>query len=294
MATLEDFRNNTGDFAESTAEVQDAAVQEEVQDDAEDTEEYTEPTDNDTEPDEDIDEDVEHEEQYEDDIPELPEKEKTAFQKRMERESKKIEERLSKELEEKYNPFKRVVDKLGGDPEQIEQMLQQRQIQAEAEQLAYNNGWDEDQTQWYVNQKQQDLQQIELQKELQMFRISDKVNDLRDDPRFPGIHGMKKEIADFVAKSGNTLDVTQAYWALGGEKRAQQMKRETEQRAAVKKRTRVVASDTATTASTEQVIPAHILSQAKQMGISEKELRDLASFNSNNINDFRKNKNKRR
>jgi len=290
MSQLEDFRNNTGAFAEETADVQDAAVQEEVQDDAEDTEEYEESADTKLEADESIDEDYEVQDDVDDDLPELSAKEKTAFEKRMERESKKIEERLAKELEDKYNPFKRVVDKLGGDPEQIEQMLQQRQIQAEAEQLAYTNGWDDEQTQWYVNQKNQDLQQIALQEEIQVLRISDKVNDLRDDPRFPGIHGMKKQIADVVAKSGNTLDVTQAYWALGGEKRAQQMKRETEQRAAVKRRTRVVASDTPSAASTEQVIPAHILSQAKQMGVSEKELRELASFSANNINDYRKTK----
>jgi hypothetical protein len=290
MSQLEDFRNNTGVFAEQSADVQDAAVQDEAPIDVEDTEEYTEQTDNDTDTDESIDEDYVQQDDEEDELPELSPKEKTAFEKRMERESKKIEERLAKELDEKYSPFKRVVDKLGGDPDKIEQMLQQRQIQAEAEQLAYSNGWDDDQTQWYVNQRNQELQQVEMQKELEMFRISDKVNDLRDDPSFPGIHSMKKEIADVVAKSGNQLDVKQAYWALGGEKRAQQMKRETEQRAAVKRRTRVVASDTPSAASTEQIIPAHILSQAQHMGVSEKELRELASFSANNINDYRKTK----
>ncbi|MCM3703801.1 hypothetical protein [Paenibacillus macerans] len=296
MATLEDYRNNTGVFAEESADVQDAAVQEEQIGEPE-TEEVGGTEDFEESP-EDIQDTFTDDEQEEEQ--ELSPKEKTAFEKRLEREKRKMEEELSKQIEAKYSKHQKVIEKLGGDPDKIEQMLAERQIQSEiqaqAQQLAEYNGWDDSQTQWYVQQqtqvKQQELQQLQLQKELQELRIANQINDLRDNPDFPGIIGLKKDIADLVSKSNGTLDVTQAYWALGGQARAQQMKREAEQRAAVQRRTRVVAKDTPSAASTEKVIPGNILAQAKQMGISEKELRELADFDAKNINEYRAKKKK--
>lgn len=296
MPTLEDYRNNSGDFAEEpAAEVHDADVP--VQDDIPqqegdtdfevDTHEGDEQVyEDDYTPDTDVEDDPE---------PELSPKEKTAFEKRMERERRKLEEELSKEYEQKYSKHNSVIQKLGGDPDQIEQYLEnqriQSEVQAQAQQLAYNNGWDEEQTQWYIDnktqQQRQEMQQKQLQSELAELRLANQINDLRDNPDYPGIVGMKKDIADMVSKSNGTLTVSQAYWALGGEQRAKQMLRETEQRAAAKRRNRVVAKDNPTAASTEQVIPANILAQAKAMNMSEKDVRELMSFDAKNINEYR-------
>lgn len=295
MPTLEEFRNNSGDFAEQpSAEVQDAAVQETV-DEPEteeiDVEEYEDEAENDLETD--AEEKVAEE-------PELSPKEKTAFEKRMERERRKLEEELSKKFEDQYSKHKQVIERFGGDPDKILQTVQENQMKAEVEaqarQMAEFNGWDDAQTQWFVQdqmaRKQQEIQQQSLQKELQELRISNEINDLRDNPEFSGIMNLKKEISDLVSKSQGSLNVSQAYWALGGQARATQMKREAEQRAAVKRRTRVVANDNPTAASTEKAIPASVIAQAKQMGISEKELRDLADFDAHNINEYRQKKKK--
>lgn len=142
-----------------------------------------------------------------------------------------------------------------------------------------------------MQQHRQEQQQKQLQSELAELRLSNQINDLRDNPEYPGIVGMKKEIADLVTKSNGSLSVSQAYWALGGESRAKQMKREAEQRSAAQRRSnRVVAKDTATAASTEKAIPASVLAEAKRMGISEAEIRELMSFDANNINDYRERK----
>lgn len=300
MPTLEEFRNQTGEFAEDTAPVLDAEVPEQ-EEPAEVEETETEELEQ-----EEYEEEAFESEQEpdtgdsEDDVTELSPKEKTAFEKRLERERRKLEEQLSKQLEEKYSKHQRVIEKLGGDPDKIEQFLQEQQMQqeiaAQAQQMAEFNGWDQDQTQWYINdqmqKRQAELQQQQLQRELQELRLANEINDLRDNPDFPGIISMKKEIADLVSKSNGTLNVSQAYWALGGERRAQQMKREAEQRAAVQKRNRVVAKDNPTAASTDKAIPSNVLAQARQFGMSEKEIRELMSFDAKNINEYRQKKKK--
>lgn len=303
MPTLDDYRNNTGEFAEEPANVQDAAApeQSEIPTDVEDYD--FDDTPEVTEGDEHGYEDFQEPDtgDYDDEEPELSPKEKTAFEKRMERERRKLEEELSKQLEEKYSKHSRVIEKLGGDPDKIEQYLEEQRIQqevsAQAQQLAYNNAWDDEQTQWYINnqmeQRRQQMQQNQLQQEIAQLRLESQINELRDNPDFAGINTMKKEIADIVSKSNGQLTVSQAYWALGGEQRAKQMQRETEQRAAAKRRNRVVAKDTPSAASTEQAIPANILAQAKALNMSEQEIRELMSFDAKNINEYRaKNKKK--
>jgi hypothetical protein len=298
MPTLDDYRNNSGDFAEPTAEVHDADVPE--QNDI--PEQVDEPDFDEDTPEDDgqeYEDDYTPESDAEDDPdPELSPKEKTAFEKRLERERRKLEEELSKQLEEKYSKHKSVIEKLGGDPDQIAQHLEnqriQNELQAQAQQLAYNNGWDEEQTQWYVNdqmeRRRQQQQQNDLQKEIAQLRLESQINELRDNPDFTGISTMKKEIADIVSKSNGQLTVSQAYWALGGESRAKQMKREAEQRSAIQRRNRVVAKDTATAASTEKAIPTSVLADAKRLGISEAEIRELMNFDAKNINDYRERK----
>ncbi|MCM3130952.1 hypothetical protein ACFQ3J_00370 [Paenibacillus provencensis] len=299
MPTLEEFRNNSGEFAEETAEVQDAAVQQTVDvPDEEVIEEQDIDLDDNEEQFEDnseLDTDV-----FEEDVPELSPKEKTAFERRLERERRKLEEELGKQYEEKYSKHNSVIQKLGGDPEKIEEYLEQQRMQqevsAQAQQMADFNGWDQEQTQWYINdqmqKRQADIQQQQLQRELQELRLANEINDLRDNPDFPGIISMKKDISEMVSKSNGTLTVSQAYWALGGENRAKQMKREAEQRNAMQRRSRVVAKDNPTAASTEQAIPSNVLAEAKRMGMSEKEVRELMSFEAKNINEYRQKKRK--
>lgn len=300
MPTLEEFRNNSGEFAEEpAAEVQDAAVHETIDvPDEEVIEEQDIDLDDNGEQFEDVSEP--DTDDFEEEVPELSPKEKTAFEKRLERERRKLEEELNKQFEEKYSKHNSVIQKLGGDPEKIEQFLEEQKMQQEistqAQQMADFNGWDQEQTQWYINdqmqKRQAELQQKQLQRELQELRLANEINDLRDNPDFSGIVSMKKEIADLVSKSNGTLSVSQAYWALGGEQRAKQMKREAEQRAAVQKRSRVVAKDNPTAASTEQAIPGNILAEAKRMGMSEREVRELMSFDAKNINEYRQKKRK--
>lgn len=284
MPTLDEFRNNSGEFAEEPAAEHDAdAPVEQPEEEYEDISEDT-PQDNDPEPDSD---DFEQEE------PELSPKEKTAFEKRMERERRKLEEALSKQYEDKYSKHKRVIEQLGGDPDVIEQRLREQQIVNEAQQLAEQYGWDDQQYQWHIAQKQQQIQQENLQKELADLRIANQINDLRDNPEFAGIQTMRKEISDIVGRSNGTLSVEQAYWALGGAKRNQQTKREAEQRAAVQRRQRVVANDAPAAASTEKALPPDVLAQAAALGMSPAEVRELMSFEGiNNINDYRKSKKK--
>ena len=282
MATMDDYRNNTGDFAPEQETAPDAEVQEQEVDiepeyeDIDDVPEAPEPTVQTLDT---------------DDVAELPPREQTAFEKRMERERKKMQEQIEREYEQKYSRHKQVVDKLGGDPDAIERMIKDREIQSQAERLAYEYGWDEQQTQYYVKQEQDKLQQQQLQNELRDLRISNEINDLRDKPEFSGIKSMQKEIADLVSRSNGTLNVEQAYWALGGQQRAAQVKREVEQRAAFDRRTgRVVTKDAPSAASTEQAIPPSVLADAKRWGLTEKDIRELASFDAKNINEYRQKK----
>ncbi|KWX71616.1 hypothetical protein AMQ84_27225 [Paenibacillus riograndensis] len=287
MATLDEFRNQTGEFAEEPAAEHDAdAPDVEQPDPAEEYEDISEDTPHDG--DSEIDTDA-----YEPEEPELSPKEKTAFEKRLEREKRKLEETLSKQYEDKYSKHKRVIEQLGGDPDVIELRLKEQQIMNEAQQLAEQNGWDEQQYSWYIGQQQQVMKQEQLQKELAELRIANQINDLRDNPEFAGIQTMRQEISDIVNRSNGTLSVEQAYWALGGAKRNQQTKREAEQRAAVQRRQRVVANDAPAAASTEKALPPDVLAQAAAMGMSPAEVRELMAFEGiNNINDYRKIKKK--
>jgi len=283
MSTLEDFRNNTGEFAPDAGETQEQEV--DIQDEPQVDESFEEeggesqPSSTSVEP-QDEEEDIQ-----------LSPKEQTAFEKRMERERRKLQEQMEKDFESRYSKHKAVIDKLGGDPDKIEQQLQQKQIELEAQRLADAYGWDDSQVQYYVQQESGKLQQQKFEKELQDLRIANEINELRDNAEFSGIMSMKKEITDLVSRSGGTLNVTQAYWALGGAQRAKQVQREAEQRAALQRRTgRVVASDAPTAASSEQAIPNSVLADAKRWGLSEKEVRELMNFNATNIQEYRQKK----
>ena len=94
-----------------------------------------------------------------------------------------------------------------------------------------------------------------------------------------------------MTRTGSTAK--EAYWAIGGEARAQQLKREAEQRAIVKKAQpkRTVQSDSATgDAGTLPALPSELEAQRKQMGLSHQEALDLLGSDYANIDDYRKQK----
>lgn len=283
MSTLDDYRNNTGEFAPDAEETQELDVEPHDNPEADET---FEEVDTGTE----SPSDREETQDDEGDV-QLSPKEQTAFEKRLERERRKLQEQLEREMEERYSKHKRVIEKLGGDPDKIEQEIQRRQIEADAQRMADMYGWDDLQTQSHVQQEMGKIQQQSFQKELQELRITNEINDLQDRPDLAGIRSMKKDIVDLVSRSNGTLSVEQAYWALGGAKRASQVQREAEQRAAINRRQgRVVASDAPSAASTEQVIPNSVLADAKRWGMSEKEVRELMNFDAANINEYRQKK----
>lgn len=236
-------------------------------------------------------EEVEEVEQQEtddedDDLPEIPKEQNEAFQKRLERERKKLREQLESEVESKYSRHKQLIDMMGGDPDKIEQAIQENNRIAKANKMAEQNGWDEEQTKYYLNEQRKD-------DEVQELRTQVEINDLKDDPNYAGIGAMKTDIMSKVRQTGNTLSVKEAYWALGGEKRALQLKRETEQRAAVKrtKKKRTVQSDSSTAQASEPLLSPEDEKMRKRMGISATEAKKLMKDDGpKNLQEFRQSK----
>ena len=269
---------NLQKFAETVVDVPDDEVQTtettEETETAETTEaeETTEPTES-TEVEEDTDDTYE--------LPELPPEQKNAFQKRLEREQKKIRDQVEAESIAKYAKHQKIIDSLGGDPDAIEKAFQEQAWAKEAEAQGYANP---EESAWYIGQKKQ-------QAELNELRVKVQINELKDDPLYAGIKGSEKEIQAFMTRTGSTAK--EAYWAIGGEARAQQLKREAEQRAIVKKAQpkRTVQSDSSTgDAGALPPLPADIEVQRRQMGISHQEALDLLGSDYANIDDYRKQK----
>lgn len=220
----------------------------------------------------------------------LTPQEKTAFQKRLEREQKKLEEKLRSEMEEqfkqKYSKHDEAIQLLGGDPDKILSAARESQIQRQAVQLADQNGWTQEETQWYIDQQKQ-------QQELKELRVSMQINRLKDNPDYAGIASMEKEILSRIDKSNGALNVEEAFWALGGAKRVEQVKLEAQQREIAKRSapTRTVQRDTQSSTTTEKPLPPSVLQEAQRMGISAEEARRLMNKPiAQNIDDYRKNK----
>lgn len=253
----------------------DAEVEEEVTEEVEEVEEET-------------DESEIEEENDEDELPDLPEDQKNAFQKRLEREQNKIrkstEEELKQQYEQKYGKHKQIVDMLGGDPDRVQEAIRENQMRAEAQKLAQQNNWNNDQTEWYVQQQKKDdkLRDLEVQVE---------INELKGKSEYAGIEKMKEEIKHAVRESNGYLTVEKAYWAVGGPSRANQIKRETEQRniAKRKKTKRTVQSDSPTSTAGKQPLTPDLERQRQRMGLSETEARELWENDTpSNLEDFRK------
>lgn len=289
---LQDWRDQreSGMTAEDTQpDVQDAAVYEEQEPDTFDEQEVdviTDEAEEDIEPDE--AEDTSEASDDEEDI-ELPEEQKTAFQKALEREKRKLaerEEQLKQEYEQQYNPYKAFFDQLGVDPATAQQAIERNRIQQQAEQLAYEQGWTEDQAQAYL---QNQLEQQRQAEELHDLRVSVQINELADKPEFAGIKQMKDQIKNFIKDSGGKLTAEQAYWAIGGPDRAKQLQREAQQREIAKraKTKRTVQRDNPVSVPTEKPLSPEIKRAAAEAGISEKEARRLSEM-PNDLESWRK------
>src|SRR5690606_38168433 len=120
-----------------------------------------------------------------------------------------------------------------------------------ARRLAEENGWDEDQAQWYVNEQRAKLEQQKQQKELQELRVQMQINRLRDNPDYAGISAMEKDIISKIDRTNGALTVEEAFWALGGPKRAEQIRLEAQMREQVKrqKQPRTVLTDAPTSSA---------------------------------------------
>jgi hypothetical protein len=270
VPNLEEYRAGlTGEEDE-----QDAAVQEET----EETEEL--------ELEEETEEQETEEEEQENEEPELPAKEQSAFVKRLEREREKLRASMEAELKEQYeqqlNPMRTFFDQLGLDPANAMQIVEDNKRRAEMQRIAEQNGWDEDETNFHFNQQKQ-------LDEIQSLRVDVAINELASNPMYAGIKDMKPAILTKIKQSGGALTASEAYWAVGGQARAEQMKREAEARATIKQKEqkRTVQSDAPSAVSTEKALPSDILKVAREMGISEKEAKRLLSV-PDNLEAYRK------
>lgn len=222
----------------------------------------------------------------EDDLPELSEKEKTAFEKRMEREKRKMEEQYKQEYEAKFGKHKAVIDMLGGDPEALEKRIREGQMAREAEAMAEQNGWTDQEKQWYIQQQQKDQRLKELEVQVQ-------INELKDQPEYEGIQTMKETIISKIQSSNGALSVQEAFWAVGGPKRIEQIKleatvREQERR---KKQPRTVLTDSPAPNNAEKPLPSDVLKDAERMGISPAEARRLMNSEpAGSIDEYRRRK----
>lgn len=264
----------SGEEVATDAAAQDEVIEEVVEEVVE--EEFTEP-----------EEGIVTESDVEEELPPLTEKEKTAFERRMERERTKEREKLEAEYKQKYARHDEVITMLGGDPDAIEKRIRDNQLAAQAQRLADQNGWSEEDTQWYINQQKQE-------QELKELRVQMNINKLRDNPDYAGISSMEKEILSKIDKTNGALSVEEAYWALGGPKKAEQIRleaqvRESEKR---KKQPRTVITDAPTTTVGEKPLPPEVAKDAERMGISADEARRLMSKGpAGNIDEWRARKN---
>lgn len=239
-----------------------------------------------------IDDQYEEEEQQEeiveeeiddDGLPALTEKEKTAFDKRLERDKAKIRADMEEQYKQKYSKHDEVIASMGGDPDKILNAAKEAALVREANKLAERNGWDEEDTQYYINQQKQ-------QQELKELRVQMQINNLKDSVDYAGIGGMQNDIIAMIDKSNGALTVEQAYWAMGGPKKAAQIKMEAEQREVIKRgqQPRTVLKDAPNNNSGDKPLSPQILQEAKRMGISEADARKLMSKQPvNNIDEYR-------
>lgn len=226
------------------------------------------------------------EETIEEEVDQIPKEQQSAWQKRAERERKKgaeeAEERLKAEYESQLNPYKAFFDQLGINPDEALRAVEQNRIKQEAEQLAYQNGWTDEQAQWYVEQQKMKSEQTEM-------KVSLKVYELSESADYPGIKQMKGPITEFIRNNPNVA-VEQAYWAVGGSSLAQQLKREAEQREIAKRSQtpRKVVTDQSAPMDEKAPLPPEAVAFMKSEGMSEAQVRALMSDAPKNLDEYRK------
>ena len=288
--TLDEFRQarqaGVDLAAQETQQVQEDAApeQEEQQEEAQEVDQHE--TEQDNEPETDP----------------IPEEHKSAWAKRAERERRKgaeeAEARLKSEYESQLAKYKRFFDESGIDPEQALKVLEQNRlktearhsVEAEAQRLAYQYGWDEQQTEDYINQQSELMaRQMQQEQEMRELRVAVAINDLADKPEYPGIKTMKSQIVDFIRKNPNT-SVEQAYWAVGGLSLAQQLKREAEQREIAKRAQtgRKVVTDAGQATDTKGTLPPEAVEFMKRTGLSEDQVRFMLGDGPKNLEEYRK------
>ncbi|MBB6694384.1 hypothetical protein H7B90_23590 [Cohnella xylanilytica] len=245
----------------------------------------------------DVEQPEEQQEESESEQP-IPEEHKSAWAKRAERERKKAAEEVKARYEAELAKYKRFFDESGIDPEQAVKVLEQnrlkeearRNVMAEANQLAYQYGWDDQQTEEYVNKQSELLsRQMQQENEMRELRVSVAINDLADKPDYPGIKTMKPQIMEFVKKNPS-VPVEQAYWAVGGASLAQQLKREAEQREIAKRAQtpRKVVADAGKAVGDKNSLPPEAVEFMRREGLSEDQVRFLLSDSPKNLEDYRK------
>lgn len=217
----------------------------------------------------------------------IPEGQRTAFQKALEREKRKAKEAAEQQYKTEYetqlNPYKAFFEKLGTDPQQAMEAMEQTRIRQEAESLAYNNGWDEQQTQMYMRQQDLERKQTEMQVNLRVYELS-------ETPDYPGIKTMKGAITDFIRVNPKAT-VEAAYWATGGPQLVQQMKREQEQRDIAKRSQpqRKVISDAPADMKGPAPLTPDAVAFMKRTGMSEDQVRFMMNDKGpQNLEDYRK------
>jgi hypothetical protein len=220
-------------------------------------------------------EDVEHDkdDEEEDNLPELPEKQKTAFVKRMEAEDRKLRERLTAEYEAKYGQYKQVFEKHNLTPEILDAAYTRSHETNMLQNLVYNQGFSEDQARMYMDNQRaiigQEIQKVSAQ--------------------YPGMESMTPQITNMIQQNPS-LNPVQAYFAVGGEALIEQRTREAAQRA-IAQRTgskRTVVSDFA---EAPEVGPKGLMPEearaAREMGISDKQARAMRDADFKDIKGYR-------
>ena len=247
---------------------------------------------------EESDEETEATEQ--DDLPQLTEREQTAFEKRLEREKTKLQEKIRAETEEtyktKYAKHDQLIEQMGAkDVDTLLEYTREQRLVAETQRLATQHDWTEEEaTGWYNEQKRK--QQDEAKDKLiRTLTTQSDINKLRSKPEYAGIETMEKDILDTIDKTNGALTAEQAYWALGGSKRAEQIKLESSMRnqANRSKTPRTVLTDNQTSSTTERPLSPEIIKQMKEMDITPAEARALMKGDSvNTLGDYREQRKK--
>ena len=221
----------------------------------------------------------------------IPKEQKNAFYKRVQRERKKAYEEAEAKIKQKFesqlNPYKAFFDQIGLDPQRAMEALEQNRVQQEAQRLAEYNGWTEEQTQMYIRQQDLERKQTEMQVGLRIY-------ELADTPDYPGIKQMKGAITDFI-RANPRATVEQAYWAVGGQNLAQQLRREAEQREIAKRATakRTVVSDAPNDTKAPEPLPPEAITFMRRTGMSEQEVRMMMKDEGpKNLEEYRKMKRK--